>query len=266
MTKQELISWIRRKLGEPMVRVELHDSQIEDCLFNAREEYIKWGSGSAVEEVFFTIALSAGVSEYELPSGVTEIVKIREFGTSTSGINTLFTTENYMYNHGMLSFLDNMGSYSFIDYFLALQFLDLLEKFTTTYYSNYYNWRYNRMNNKLKLKSAPSYDLDEEQVGYLLVHSWMLAGTDENTFTDLDDSLYNVMWDETWVRRYALACAKETLGLVRRKFASFSSIGNEGISLDGDALISEANEEKQTLEERLRNDEESSSGWPIYMF
>lgn len=262
MTKKELINWIRRKLGEPMVKVELHDSQIEDCLFNAREEYIKWASGSATDEVFFTIALSAGIDTYELPSGVTEVIKVKEFSTSMHGINTLFTTENYMYNQGMLSFLHNLGSYSIIDYYLALGFLELIERL----FPYYYNWRYDRINNKIRVRPTPSFDLGDEQVGYLLVHSFMLAGTDENTFTELDDAVYNIMWDETWVRNYALACAKETLGLVRRKFANFTSIGNEGISLDGDALISEAKEEKDKLEERLRNDEEGNQGWPIYMW
>lgn len=62
---------------------------------------------------------------------------------------------------------------------------------------------------------------------------------------------------------YSLACAKETLGMIRRKFSNFSSIGNEGISLDGDSLIGEAKEEKDKLEERLRQDEESGEGFGI---
>ncbi|MFW6046449.1 MAG: hypothetical protein ACOCP4_01515 [Candidatus Woesearchaeota archaeon] len=59
-----------------------------------------------------------------------------------------------------------------------------------------------------------------------------------------------------------MACAKETLGMIRRKFENFSSIGNEGINLDGESLISEGKEEKEKLEERLRN-EEPHMGMPI---
>jgi hypothetical protein len=45
------------------------------------------------------------------------------------------------------------------------------------------------------------------------------------------------------------------LGETRRKFANFSSIGNTGISLDGDSLLSEGKEEKERLEEKLKEEE-----------
>lgn len=135
MTKNDLRSWIKRKLGYPMVRVELHDTQIDDCIMKAREEYIKWGVGSATDEVFFTIPLSAGIDTYDLPSGVTEIVKVKEFDTSVHGINTLFSVENYLYNQGVLGFLDNIGRYSMLDYHMALEFIDLLDRYTPNYYT-----------------------------------------------------------------------------------------------------------------------------------
>ncbi|MFW6029246.1 MAG: hypothetical protein ACOCRO_03230 [Halanaerobiales bacterium] len=83
----------------------------------------------------FTIALSAGIDEYELPSGVTEIVKVKELDVSSQGINTLFSVQNYMYNQGILSFLDNVGNYSMIDYHMALDFIELLDRYTPSYYN-----------------------------------------------------------------------------------------------------------------------------------
>ena len=135
MTKKELRNWVRRKLGYPMVRVELHDTQIDDCIEQARYEYIKWATGNITEEVAFTVALSAGISEYELPSGVTEIVRVKEFDTSAHGINTLFSVQNYLYNQGVLSFLKNVGSYSMVDYHMALEFIDLLDRYMPEYYN-----------------------------------------------------------------------------------------------------------------------------------
>jgi hypothetical protein len=41
MTKRELINWVRRQLGYPVIRVELHDSQIEDAIYKSREKFIK---------------------------------------------------------------------------------------------------------------------------------------------------------------------------------------------------------------------------------
>ena len=54
-----------------------------------------------------------------------------------------------------------------------------------------------------------------------------------------------------WIRRYALALTKETLGQVRSKLASIPIPGNE-VTLNGPALISEGKEEQNALREELK--------------
>ena len=256
MTKEDLFDWIKRRLGHPMVRVELHESQIEDACNKAKDEFLKWAHGNATEDVSITLELSSGVSDYVLPAGITEIVKIKDFGIGAGGINTLFSTENILYNFGVYSFLDNpITGYSMVDYHLALEFMDLLDR----YIPDRFNWRYNKSKNMLKLKPTPIFDPEARQ--YILLFTYMYTGADEDS-TELSDDVFDAIWNEVWVQDYSLACAKETLGYIRRKFANFSSIGNTGISLDGDSLISEAQQEKEKLEERLRNEEEHA-GWPI---
>lgn len=142
-----------------------------------------------------------------------------------------------------------------VDYHMALEFIDLLDR----YMPDYYNWRYNSIKNTISIKPTPTYDIS---VGYLILHSYMLEGTDENT-TEISEDVYNRIWDSVWVQKYSLACAKQTLGLIRRKFANFTSIGNEGISLDGDSLISEGKEEMEALEEKLKDGSETYEGMPI---
>lgn len=53
--------------------------------------------------------------------------------------------------------------------------------------------------------------------------------------------------DEDWVTRYALALSKEALGRIRGKFTP----GTAPFTMDHEALLSEANEEKQRLEDEL---------------
>ncbi|MFW6046450.1 MAG: hypothetical protein ACOCP4_01520 [Candidatus Woesearchaeota archaeon] len=73
--------------------------------------------------------LSSGINEYELPAGVTEVVKVKQFDTAGGGINTLFSVQNYLYNTGVLSFLDSIGTYGLLDYHLALDFIDTLDRY-----------------------------------------------------------------------------------------------------------------------------------------
>jgi len=53
-----------------------------------------------------------------------------------------------------------------------------------------------------------------------------------------------------WIRRYALALVKETLGQIRSKFATVP-IPGDNVTLNGTALISEAREEQNKLKEEL---------------
>jgi hypothetical protein len=73
---------------------------------------------------------------------------------------------------------------------------------------------------------------------------------------------YAKLFAQRWVRFYVLALCKIVLGTIRRKFESFSSIGNSGIALDGGSLLSEGKEEKEKLEEELYT-RENWGGYPI---
>lgn len=61
-----------------------------------------------------------------------------------------------------------------------------------------------------------------------------------------------------WIRKYALACAKETLGLIRGKYNSIPLPG-ESISLNGSELISQAQQEKEQLITQLRESLDEST-------
>lgn len=61
-----------------------------------------------------------------------------------------------------------------------------------------------------------------------------------------------------WIRKYGLACAKETLGNVRGKYQQIP-IPNAEVTLDGDTLRSEAQTEKENLITQLRETLEDAS-------
>ena len=54
-----------------------------------------------------------------------------------------------------------------------------------------------------------------------------------------------------WIRRFALALSKETLGQIRSKFAQIPIPGNN-VQLNGDKLIGEGREDQKTLREELQ--------------
>lgn len=262
MTKSELSEKIKRRLGYPMVKVELDTSQIYDSIDYARSKFIKWAVGQSTQETFFTLMLSAGQNFYDLPIGVTEIISYDDKSSSFGGINTLFTMDNFLYNQGTYDFLRSSGdSYSIVSFHIAKDFLETVQKYSPSVY----NYKYHRYTNQIEIHPSPTSGstltvldtsgniVDVDSPGYILLRSYMIEGSSYDNWTSGDSN--NNFYDSDWIFDYSLAECKIILGRIRSKFAQFSSIGNAGISMDGDTLISEGIEEKRELKETLMNEE-----------
>jgi hypothetical protein len=267
-TKGQLSEKIKRNLGYPMVKVELSEIQIYDAIDYARSKFMKYAVGNATQEVYFTMALSATQYMYDLPTGVTEVLSYETGSSETGGINTLFTVENYMYSRGMLDGLINSyEGYSLVSYHIARDFIDTLRRYTP----DAYNYKYHKYTNQLEIQPPPASGAtltytpkyaseagvevlgDEVTInspGWVLIRSFMIQGSTTSPSWEINDS-YEYIYDSTWVLDFATAYAKKMLGMVRRKFASFGSLGNQGIALDGSDLIGEADAEMERLSESL---------------
>ena len=78
-----------------------------------------------------------------------------------------------------------------------------------------------------------------------VVSDFSNAGYDFIQYTTINDV------GKQWIRKYTLALVKELLGAIREKYSTIPIPGSE-ISLDGAALRSEAQTEKETLMTQLR--------------
>lgn len=262
----DLYGWVRRSLGAPQVKVELTDDQIYDCVITALDLYLKWAMGQSSEEAFYVLQLEGGKAEYDLKDGILDIIEFNDTGYGENGINTLFTIQNQMYSAGMVDFRNLSQGLTLLSYHLSLDFMEVLERYTT---SNF-QWSYDSIDNKLFLDPAPDHSYrpitnkitgQQEMVdcpGWIILKVNQLIGAGRPGFNI--QNAYAKLFAQRWVRFYVLALCKIVLGNIRRKFENFSSIGNTGISLDGSALLSEGKEEKEKLEEELYTRE----NWGVY--
>lgn len=277
--KSQLAERILRRFGYPMVKVELDTSQVFDAIDYARNRYIKWADGAATQEVWFTTPLSAGQYLYDMPSGVVDVLSYESTGIS-SGINTLFTVENYMYTRGLLdSLINSYEGYTLVSYHIARDFLDTLRRYTP----DDYNFKYHRFSNQLEIQPppvsggsltyTPKYATEAgvevagdaitiDSPGWILIRSYMLEGSTTSPTWVANDTYENFYESVQWIEDFAYAYCKRTLGMIRRKFSNFGALGNQGIALDGDSLISEANEEMDKLIETLKL-EENETGYGL---
>ena len=291
-SKKELIIRVRKRLGEPMIKVELHNEQISDFIDEARDTYIKWAIGQATQEVYMTLMLEPDKSLYELPGGIIEVMSY-DNAHSYGGINTLFTIDNYLYNNGMYDGLMRPGGEtSIVNYHIALDFLSTMKR----YRPDKYNWKYHLFTNQLEIQPTPKVEHSKEFIlstgenvytcGWILLKTVMIMSSsigrnkEANTYEfdnihitteslepsgthsmppsgdDLHDlSITDDLYNKIWILNYTIALCKISLGMIRRKFSGFQSLGNQGISLDGDSLVSEGKEEKRELLETLKTEE-----------
>ena len=278
-TKGDLAELIKRRLGEPVVKVELTTQQIYDAIDYAKQKWVKWGAGNSIVETYFTTLLIAGQNFYDLPIGVVDVIDYEDKGYGY-GINTLFTMENFLFSRGVYDgVLWGTRGYgnSILSYHLALDSLKTLARYTPSKY----NYKYHKYQNQIEVQPAPpsgsplwvtnenGQDIEVDSPGYILVRSYMIEGshyggmeTDPQQATwkrgDSDENFYT----SDWIFDYSMAECKMMLGRIRSKFAQFNSIGNIGIGLDGDTLLQEGITEKERLDETLRL-EESHEGYGI---
>jgi len=295
-TRAQLREEIKRNLGHPFVKVELCDTHIDDAINRARDMWITWAVGNATQEVWFTLMLREGQWIYDLPTGVTDIVRYKDYQGHSGGSNhtydrnggpqTLFSLDNAMYMSGFLNANMGMGGFDLIGWETARNYLKILER----YEHNEYNYIYHKYTNQLELRpnvpftgktltlttddtgdwrvydnitAPPTGTTTFNSPGFVLLRAYMIEGSSLPSYTPpvtgvTVNSIFNInnnysdyLFSEIWIKEYVTALCKITLGMIRRKFASFASLGNQGIALDGSELIQEGTEEKNRLEEDL---------------
>ena len=279
MTKNDLADKILRRFGHPLVKVELSTVHLFDAIDYSTKKWQRWASGASNQEVFHTMALSAGQYLYDMPLGTQDVLSYDASGIGT-GINTLFTVDNYMFNKGMYdSLIHNYGNgYTLVSYHIAREFLETVKKYTP----DSYNFKYHRYTNQLEIQPpppsggnltyTPKYVSNGVEVagtettidspGFILIRSIMLQGASYDPDFNEADFNKNLYESVQWIEDYATAFCKRTLGLVRRKFNNFTTLGNQGIPLDGPELLSEAEQDMEKLMEALKT-EESEWGYSI---
>ena len=230
--------WVLRKMGHPLVAVEITDEQLTDCLNEAMEEFTEW----VIEEKrYIAIDLENydGDNDCYVLSGaavsgfnITSIFALEEnnvMGTG-QGHNTLFSLTNTMWNNGMFPLPGGSGgAEGWINYEAAMQYLDLVKRMTASGFV----FEYNPRDRKLQLIPNP------KRMG---VTGSICFGV--NVIRP-DDHHYG----ESWVKRMTLAKAKRVVGTVRAKFTGTQLLG--GGSIDT-GVKEEGAEEEERCREELR--------------
>jgi hypothetical protein len=262
-TRQELIDYCLRKLGAPVLEINLDDDQIDDLVddalqyFNERhfdgvermylkykitQEDIDRGRGNGTNGVgIVTTTGSANISGigsttfnfYEtsnfiqVPDSVIGIEKVFKFDTSSIS-GGMFSIKYQLFLNDLYYF----NSVELLQYAMVKSYLEDIDFLLTTDKQVRFNKRQNRMYLDI--------DWASQKVGNFLVIDCYRA---------LDPSSFTKVYNDSFMKKYLTALMKKQWGQNLIKFRGVKLPG--GIELNGRELYEDAEKELEDIKQRM---------------
>lgn len=245
--RQKMIRDLRLRLGGSIVDIELDPEHFDYSVDAALARY-RQRSPNAMEESFAFLDVRPDTAVYTLPKEVQEVRAIyrRTIGGSSGGaavdpFSLAFANNIYMVqNPGALG---SSGAGMLATYDMAMQYQELVGRM----FGRDVMFTWDTSMKRLTLHRRFSH---EEQIA---LHVYNARP---------EDVLLVDVYAYPWLRDYALATCKLIMGEARSKFQSLGG-PQGGVSLNGDALKTEAKEEMDRLEIEIQQMIESHDGMPF---
>lgn len=228
-SRSEFKEYCLRKLGKPVIEINVDDDQVEDRIDEALKYYWDYHFDGS-EKIYYKHVITANnvTDKYiTLPENIIGAVRIFNIGDPMV-TNNLFDIRYQI----ALNDLYTLTSVSMIPYYMMFQHVQLMEQLLV----GQQPIRYNRHTDKL------SVDMDWNKVNvgnYLIVEAYQIL--DPDTYTDA--------WGDRWLALYATALIKQQWGANLTKFSGLQLPG--GVSFNGDKILADASNDIEALEKEM---------------
>lgn len=228
-TRDEFKEYCLRRLGKPVIEINVDDDQVEDRIDDALQFFWDYHY-DGTEKLYYKYLITDQdmINKYiTLPPNIIGAISIFDVGEYIN-VNNIF---NIRYQIA-LNDLYTLTYQSMVPYYMAFQQIQLLEQLLV----GKQPIRYNRHSNKLYIdmnwdKVAPGY--------YLIVEAYGV----------MDPDVYSDAWNDRWLKRYATALIKRQWGSNITKFTGMQLPG--GVQFNGEKIINDAQEEIAELEKEM---------------
>lgn len=230
-SRQQLIDYALRRLGHPVIQINVDDQQLEDRVNDALD-YFQDFNTEAVERVFIKHQITSTdiANEYiTLDDSVTTVSDVLAFGTYQ---DLSFFDVEYQY---ILNEFQTWGSLDLISYDIFRRHLNQIQHQLDAEA----RFQFSRITDKLTLQIDWGRELKEGQ--YLLI----------DAYKTLDPQTYTEIYDDRILKKYVTALVKKQWGANLSKFEGVQLPG--GITLNGQQILDQAQQEIQDIEEEIRN-------------
>ncbi len=231
-SREEFKDFCLRRLGAPLLEINVADEQVEDCIEIALQYYHDYHyDGTQKVYLAHQVTQEDRDNRYlSIPETVIGVINIFDIGDSYS-TNNLFNLRYQIALNDLFAF--NYGP--FAPYYMALQNVALAEEL----FVGKQSLRFNRHTNRLYIDMDWSEKIDVGE--YIIVEGYQIL--DPDTYTDV--------YNDRWLKRYATAQIKKQWGENLKKFEGLQMPG--AVTFNGQKIWDEAVEEITQLEEEMIN-------------
>lgn len=230
-SRAEFKEYCLRKLGKPVLEINVDDDQVEDRIDEALKYFWDYHFDGS-ERVYYKHLVTADdvTNRYiTLPENIIGAVRIFNIGDPSISSDDLF---NIRYQIA-LNDLYTLTSVSLVPYYMVMEHLALVQQLLV----GQKPIRYSRHRDRLHVDTGWG---DQIKTGeYILVEAYEVI--DPDTWTDA--------WGDRWLARYTTALIKKQWGNNLKKFGGMQLPG--GITMNGQQIYDEADEEIKELEREM---------------
>lgn len=238
-SRTTLIDYCKRRLGEPVIEVNVDEDQVEDRVDEALQYYQEYHSDATFRTYVATLIGDSDVSnEYiTVDSDVLFITKLFQISSSFNSSFNFFDIKYQM----MLNDISDMQNFAgdLAYYEQMQQYLSLLD----AKLNGHPQTEYSRKQDRLYIY-GDFQDKDIKAGEYIVYEAFKIVDPDSHT------KIYN----DLWLKEYTTALIKQQWGTNLVKFEGMQLPG--GVILNGRQIYDDATAEIQILRDRIRSEHE----------
>lgn len=229
-SREEFKEYCLRKLGKPVIEINVDDDQIDDRIDESLKYYWDYHFDGS-DKVYYRHKITEAdkVNKYlTLPDNIIGAVSVFPIGAPTISSNDLFNIQYQI----ALNDLYTLTSVSMVPYYMTMEHLSLIEEILV----GKQQIRYTRHKNRLYV------DMDWDKMTsttYLLVEAYEV----------IDPDIYTEVWSDRWLQNYVSAKIKYQWGSNLTKFIGMTMPG--GVQFNGERILSDADREIEKMETEM---------------
>ncbi|MDA9002749.1 hypothetical protein N9J19_00095 [bacterium] len=229
-TRVEFKEHCLRRLGKPVIEINVDDDQVDDRVDEALSYYWDFHF-DGIEQTYYKwqITEQDKTNRYlTVPENIIGVVDLFDIGDATS-TNNLF---NIRYQIALNDLYD-LSRYELVPYYMNFQNIRMIEEILVGKQS----FRYNRHANQLHI------DMDWNRIdssNYIIAKCYQV----------INPEVFGDVYKDWWLLRYASSLIKKQWGSNLTKFEGMQLPG--GVTFNGAKLYDDALQEIEKLEEEIR--------------